>query len=381
MAKRKLMLIFGTRPEAIKLFPVIHALQDSEVFDPVVCLTGQHREMLDQVMDVAGLTGHADLSIMKAGQTLTGVTTAVLDRLEEVFAAHQPDIAMVQGDTTSAMAGALAAFYQKIPVAHVEAGLRSGDIDSPWPEEMNRRVVTTLAALHFAPTRQAADNLQAEHVPPDRIAVTGNTVIDALLWVRDRLEADTELRARYDDAFSMLEPERRLILVTGHRRENFDGGIARVCAALKTLATRKDTEILYPVHLNPNVKGPVHEILAGCPNVHLLPPQDYLPFIYLMNRADLLITDSGGVQEEAPSLGKPILVTRTNTERPEGVTAGTAKLVGTETDRIVQEASRLLDDPSAYDAMAQVQNPYGDGLASQRILDALGTWWRGEGIG
>ncbi len=365
------MTVFGTRPEAIKLAPVIKALARQPALELSVCVTGQHREMLQQVLTLFDIAPSIDLAVMTPGQSLTDITTRVLPRMAEVLAARPVDWLLVQGDTTTAFAAALAAFYARIPVAHVEAGLRSGDLGQPFPEEANRRCISVLGALHFAPTPEARANLLREGAPPASVLVTGNTVIDALRHFQARFAEDPALERGFAAQFGWLSPDRRLILVTGHRRENFAGGIERICTALRRLAARPDVEIVYPVHPNPQVREPVAAALAGIANIHLLPPQDYLPFVYLMSRAYLLLTDSGGIQEEAPALGKPVLVTRATTERPEGVAAGTAKLVGTDPERILAEAGRLLDDPAAYRAMSRAHNPYGDGQASGRIVQAL----------
>ncbi len=350
--------------------PVVKALDAHPDIDSRVCLTGQHREMLDQVVDIFGLKQNHDLNIMKAAQGLTHVTCSVLTGMEAVLEQEKPDRILVHGDTTTTMAAALAAFYQQIPVGHVEAGLRTGDIYAPWPEEMNRRIAGTITDLHFAPTALSQNNLLREGVLDDRIEVTGNTVIDALMIARDMVASGSRAQDMAS-RFSFIDPTKRLILVTGHRRENFGGGFESLCRALADLAARGDVQIIYPVHLNPNVQKPVHDILSGNENVMLIDPQDYLGFVYLMTQAYLIITDSGGVQEEAPSLGKPILVTREVTERPEAVEAGTVKLVGTDRRLIVSEASKLLDSGKAYETMARAINPYGDGFASKRIIDRL----------
>ena len=350
--------------------PVVKALEASEVLDARVCVTSQHRQMLDQVLELFAIRPHWDLNIMKAGQTLNDITSGVLAGMDGVFGDWQPDRILVHGDTTTTFAASLAAYYRKIPVGHVEAGLRTGNRYSPWPEEMNRRLTGALADLHFAPTSRARDNLLAENTPPESIFVTGNTVIDALHMTRDRLLADAAQVRRYEEHFTFLGPK-RLILVTGHRRESFGEGLRQMCLALADLAARGDVTVLYPVHLNPNVKGPVHDILGGLSNIHLSEPEDYLPFVYLMNRSALIITDSGGIQEEAPSLGKPVLVTRDTTERPEAVEAGTVIMTGTDRAKIVAEASRLLDDAAHYDRISHAHNPYGDGRAAARIAAYL----------
>jgi UDP-N-acetylglucosamine 2-epimerase len=369
--KKKLLIVFGTRPEALKCFPVARAALARPDLATEICVTAQHREMVDSVIALTGLPVDYDLNAMQPGQTLFDVTTKVLTGMEAVLEQSKPDIVMVQGDTTTAMAAALAAFYKRIPVAHVEAGLRSHNIDSPFPEELNRRIAGDIATWHFAPTSEARDNLLAEGKDPSRIFVTGNTVIDTLLYFSDRVDTDLSLNAELASRFPFLDTGKKLILVTGHRRENHGGGIERICTALKVLATRGDVQIVYPVHPNPQVRNVVQAQLEGVPNIFLIEPQDYLPFLYLQKHSYLVLTDSGGVQEEAPSLGKPVLVLRENTERPEGVAGGTARLVGTDVNLIVSNATRLLDDPSAYRGMAERHNPYGDGRASARILKEL----------
>jgi len=371
VTRLRFLTIFGTRPEAIKLAPVVLAFAGAPEATHSLCVTGQHRQMLDQVLKIFDLTPDHDLAIMKPGQDLTHVTTAVLEGLGAVLDQARPDWVIVQGDTTTAFAASLAAFYRKIRVAHVEAGLRTGNIYSPWPEEMNRKLTGQIASLHFPPTEAAAQNLRREGAPEARMLVTGNTVIDALQWVAAKLDSDPALSAGFAQDFAWLDPTRRLILVTGHRRENFDGGLARVCQALARLAARGDVQIVYPVHLNPQVQATAQAVLKASPAVHLIAPQDYLPFVYLMRRAHLIVTDSGGIQEEAPGLGKPVLVTRDTTERPEAITAGTARLVGTEEDALVAAATELLDDQAAYAAMARAKNPFGDGTAARRIVSRL----------
>ncbi|MEH6651179.1 MAG: UDP-N-acetylglucosamine 2-epimerase (non-hydrolyzing) [Motiliproteus sp.] len=368
---RKLLLVFGTRPEAIKMAPVVRALQQVSDFEVRVCVTAQHREMLDQVLKLFDIEPDYDLDMMRPGQTLTDITAAVIQGLEPILQRYQPDLVLVHGDTTTTFATSLAAFYQQIAVAHVEAGLRTGDIYSPWPEEANRKLTSSLTQFHFAPTDQARENLLAEGIAADRIIVTGNTVIDALLHVRDKIQSDASLQQQFERQFDFIDPNKRMMLVTGHRRESFGAGFENICQALLRLSERSDLQIIYPVHLNPNVQEPVNRILAGAANIHLIDPQDYLPFVYLMQRCDLLLTDSGGIQEEAPSLGKPVLVMRDTTERPEAVTAGTVLLVGSDTDRIVAEVDRLLDDSFCYQQMSVAHNPYGDGEASVRIAQAL----------
>lgn len=367
----RVLTILGTRPDAIKLAPVVQALAATPGVASSLCVTGQHRGMLDQVLEVFGLEPDHDLDIMKTDQDLTHVTTAVLTGLGPVLDQVRPDWVVVQGDTTTAMSAALAAFYRQARVAHVEAGLRTGNILSPWPEEVNRRLIGQIASLHFPPTEAAAANLRREGTPDGRILVTGNTVIDALRQAAARLDADPVQAARFAAEFGWLDPARRLILVTGHRRESFDGGLARICRALLTLAGRGDVQIVYPVHPNPRVGEVVHALLGRNPAIHLIPPQDYVPFVQLMRRAHLIVTDSGGVQEEAPGLGKPVLVTRDTTERPEAISAGTALLVGTDEAALVAAATRLLDDPATHAAMARARNPFGDGAAAGRIVARL----------
>src|SRR3984957_11017395 len=361
---KKILLIFGTRPEAIKLCPVIRGLREHPSnFDVKVCVTAQHREMLDQVLEAFQVKPDHDLDLMLPGQTLYQSTSRILAGLEPVLREVQPAMAIVQGDTTTTLCGALAAFYARVPVAHVEAGLRTHDLRQPFPEEMNRVLASRLTALHFAATEQAAENLRIEGVPASAISVTGNTGIDAVLYVRDGLERGT-LRG---DAFTWVDPAKKLIVVTAHRRESFGEGFERICRALAKIADRDDVQVVYPVHPNPNVQDPVQRYLAPHANVRLIEPQSYVPFVDLMRKAYLLITDSGGIQEEGPSLGKPILVLREKTERPEAVLAGTVKLVGTDQDRIVKEATILLENRLVYDQMARTHNPYGDGQASARI--------------
>lgn len=350
--------------------PVIDILKDTPGFDARVAVTAQHRTMLDQVLQLFGIEPDYDLDAMKPGQDPTDVTSTVLVGLRPVLKEFKPDLLLVHGDTTSTVSASLAAYYQKIPVGHVEAGLRTGNIYSPWPEEMNRKLTTSIARLHFAPTEKSAANLKAEAVPADWISVTGNTVVDALLRMVSRLEDDPRQAARIDAELGIV-PTKHLILVTGHRRESFGGGIGRICSALATLAKRKDVQIIYPMHLNPNVKGPVETSLGALDGVRLVPPLDYLSFVHLMRRASIILTDSGGVQEEAPSLGKPVLLMRDTTERPEAVAAGTVKLVGTDPGLIVRETTMLLDNPPSRDAVARARNPYGDGMASQRIRDSI----------
>ena len=361
------MLVFGTRPEAIKMAPVLHALRARGDLRVGVCVSAQHLQMLDQVLALFDIVPDDDLDLMRPGQDLTGVTCGVLSGMRDILAARRPRMVLVHGDTSTTFSAALAAFYAGIEVGHVEAGLRTGNMRAPWPEEMNRRLTAPLTTLHFAPTPRARANLIMEGMAEASIEVTGNTVIDALLQVRERLRTDAVLDAEMRERFGFMSPSRRMVLVTGHRRENFGDGFEHICMALRELSEREDMEIVYPAHLNPNVQEPVKRILGDRGRVHLIEPQDYLPFVWLMDRATLLITDSGGIQEEAPSLGKPVLVMRDVTERPEAVEAGTVRLVGTDTARIVAAATALLDDEAAYNSMSRAHNPYGDGHASERI--------------
>jgi len=367
--KSRTLAIFGTRPEAIKMAPVVQCLESAPGFESSVCVTAQHREMLDQVLELFSIRPDVDLDIMRPGQSLDDLTAALVSRLGPVMDRLHPDLVLVHGDTTTTFAAALSAFYRRIPVAHVEAGLRTGNRYSPWPEELNRKLTGSLASLHFAPTTGARDNLLAEGISPESIFVTGNTVIDALLSVRERAARSGAAKK----IMAVLDPGRRLLLVTGHRRESFGQGFEQLCDALRTLARRSDVEIVFPVHLNPKVREPVHQLLADVPGIHLVEPLDYLPFVALMDRSEIIITDSGGIQEEAPSLGKPVLVTRDTTERPEAVEAGTVRLVGARSKTIVDEVTKLLESKDAYKEMTQVHNPYGDGSAARRILDALGN--------
>jgi UDP-N-acetylglucosamine 2-epimerase (non-hydrolysing) len=374
----KVLVVFGTRPEAIKMAPVVRALAASEAISPVICLTGQHRDMLAGVLDFFGLSADHDLSIMQPAQDLVYVTRAVLGGVQRVLAAERPDWVLVHGDTTTALASALAAFYAGCRIGHVEAGLRTTDLRQPWPEEMNRSVIDRLADRLFAPTEHARANLLDENLGAERIVVTGNTVVDALVAVCAALADDAALQRSAAAEFGFLDPGKHLILVTGHRRESFGHGFEQICAGLRRIAERDDVEIVYPVHLNPAVQGPVRRILGGLPNVHLLEPLDYVPFVYLMMRSHLILTDSGGIQEEAPSLGKPVLVMREVTERPEAIAAGTVALVGTDQGRIYDAVIELLQSPARYAAFAHADNPYGDGRASLRIRDALLREARGE---
>lgn len=368
----RILSVIGTRPEAIKMAPLVQALNGDSRFASGLCVTAQHRQMLDQVLELFNLVPDFDLNIMKPGQGLTDITAAILTGLGDVLASFQPDLVLVHGDTTTTLATTLAAYYRQIPVAHVEAGLRTGNLYSPWPEEGNRKLTGALAALHFAPTESARNNLLAESVDPSSIHVTGNTVIDALLHVTGRLEVDKPLHGELKARFSFLDDSKKLILVTGHRRESFGDGFERICRALvEIVKTFPDVEVLYPVHLNPNVREPANRLLGEVERIHLIEPLDYLPFTYLMNRAHLILTDSGGIQEEAPSLGKPVLVMRDTTERPEAVEAGIVKLVGTNIDKILNEAGTLLRDADAYRRMSIAQSPYGNGKACEQIIKIL----------
>ena len=368
----KILVVFGTRPEAIKLFPVVAALKADPRFTPIVCVSAQHRQMLDQVLEIAGIVPDHDLDLMQPDQTLDGLTAALLTELGRVMDQVQPARVMVQGDTATAMAGALAAYYRKIPVDHVEAGLRSYNIYHPWPEEVNRKIIGAIASLHFAPTDVSAKALTDEQVDPARVHVTGNTVIDALHWVRKRIFAKPSLAQDLAGLETLFEG-RRIIGVTSHRRENFGGGMENIAEAIARIAARPDVAVIFPVHLNPNVRAVMNQRLGKLPNVALIEPLDYPNFVRLLSIAEIMLTDSGGVQEEAPALGKPVLVMRETTERPEGVTAGTAKLVGTETSVIVTEMFKLLDDKAAYESMARAHNPFGDGQTARRIVELLGN--------
>jgi UDP-N-acetylglucosamine 2-epimerase (non-hydrolysing) len=377
--KKKIMLVFGTRPEAIKMAPLVHALRaEPAQFDLLVCVTAQHREMLDQVLRFFAIVPDIDLNVMKPGQDLFGVTASILTGMREVFAVHQPDAVLVHGDTTTTLATAIAGFYAGVPVGHVEAGLRTHDLYAPFPEEFNRQVASKVTRWHFAPTVLSRENLLGEGIAASTISVTGNTVIDALHWVLARIDTDTERRTALEVGLNVAVPfawrTERFVLVTCHRRENFGDGFLQICAAIRDLAIRyPSVHFVYPLHLNPNVRKPVNEILAGFYNVHLIEPQEYEPFVYLLKHAYLVLTDSGGIQEEAPSLGKPVLVMRDTTERPEAVESGTVKLVGANQARIVAGVSKLLDDEVHYQRMSRAHNPYGDGKACARIVNVLRT--------
>ena len=379
---KKIMLVFGTRPEAIKMAPLVKAFQKHpDTFETVVCVTGQHREMLDQVLRIFDITPDYDLNIMKQGQDLYDVTARVLTGMRDVLKECRPDVVLVHGDTTTSTAAALSAFYQQIPVGHVEAGLRTHNIYSPWPEEMNRQITGRIATYNFAPTSLSRENLLKENVPDSQIIVTGNTVIDALYWVVDRIKTDSALEnslckelvdAGYD--VGRLAGGKKLVLITGHRRENFGDGFINMCTAIKDLTKKyHDVDFVYPMHLNPNVRRPIHEVfgddLSNLGNMFFIEPLEYLSFVYLMEKSTIVLTDSGGIQEEAPGLGKPVLVMRDTTERPEALSAGTVKLVGTDYNKIVNEVSALIDDSAAYEKMSHAVNPYGDGMACERITE------------
>lgn len=382
--RKKIMLVFGTRPEAIKMAPLVKALQlKSDKFTTVVTVTGQHREMLDQVLSLFEIVPDYDLNIMRPGQDLTDVTIGVLEGMKDVLKVESPHLVLVHGDTTTSMAAALAAFYQQIPVGHVEAGLRTHDLLSPWPEELNRQITGRIASYHFAPTSLSRENLIKENVGAENIIVTGNTVIDALHWVVSRIDSSQSLNDKIESELlhkgydvSRISHGHRLVLITGHRRENFGNGFISICHAIKTLSEKfQDVDFVYPMHLNPNVRNPIHKIfgedLRGFPNLFFIEPLEYLPFVFLMEKSTMVLTDSGGIQEEAPGLGKPVLVMRDTTERPEAIVAGTVKLVGTDYNRIVDEVSSLLTDENAYTKMTQAINPYGDGFACDRIIEYI----------
>jgi len=375
--KKKVMLVFGTRPEAIKMAPLYHELRrHSEDFETIACVTAQHRQMLDQVLKTFEVTPDIDLNLMKQGQDLFDITAAVLLTMRDVIHEHRPDVLLVHGDTTTTLATAMAGFYAGVPVGHVEAGLRTYDLYAPFPEEFNRQVASKVTQWHFAPTETSRRNLLEERVDDARIAVTGNTVIDALLWVLQRIDQNTGRRDEVQELINSRLPfdwrNERFVLITGHRRENFGDGFLQICEALRELAAAyPDVRFVYPVHLNPNVQKPVNEVLGGLPNVHLIAPLDYEPFVYLLKHSHLVLTDSGGIQEEAPSLGKPVLVMRDVTERPEAVEAGTVRLVGAHKQRIVDSVRELLDDAVSYQSMARAHNPYGDGQACARIAEVL----------
>lgn len=369
---KKVLVVFGTRPEAIKMAPLVKLLENSDQFVSKVCVTAQHREMLDQVLELFDIKPDYDLNLMKPGQDLTGITCGILNGLQDILKEFNPEFVLVHGDTATTLSASLAAYYQQIKVGHVEAGLRTGNIYSPWPEEGNRKLTGAIADLHFAPTKTSKENLLKEGIDNAKVHETGNTVIDALLQVIEKLESDTELSKKLETQFEALNLDQKLVLITGHRRESFGEGFEKICTAISHVAQKfPEVQFVYPVHLNPNVREPVNRLLSGLHNVHLIEPLDYLPFVYLMNKSHFILTDSGGIQEEAPSLGKPVLVMRDTTERPEAVEAGTVKLVGTDIERIVGEISLLLVDDNEYKKMSVAHNPYGDGNACERILSAL----------
>ncbi|OHT22616.1 non-hydrolyzing UDP-N-acetylglucosamine 2-epimerase [Providencia manganoxydans] len=372
MKQKRILVVFGTRPEAIKMAPIIHELNQHEKFFTKVCVTAQHREMLDQVLHLFNITPDYDLNLMKVGQTLNEITSNILIKIKPILNEFKPDVILVHGDTATTFATSLAAYYEQISVAHIEAGLRTNNIYSPWPEEANRKLTSILTQYHFAPTETAKENLLKENIPSNKIYITGNTVIDALLITKNKIDKSSELKKELSNKFDFLDPNKKVILVTGHRRESFNGGFERICNALSQIAKENsDIQIIYPMHLNPNVREPVNRILSNLSNIHLIEPQEYLPFVYLMDKAYLILTDSGGIQEEAPSLGKPVLVMRDTTERPEAVKAGTVKLVGTDTNVIVRELNILLHDTAKYQQMSKSHNPYGDGKAATKIITLL----------
>ena len=369
---KKILHVFGTRPEAIKMAPIVRACEANNNLESRVCVTAQHREMLDQVLDLFEIVPDYDLNLMTPGQTLNDVTSAILLKLKPILMEYQPDLLLVHGDTATTFAASLAAYYEKIDVGHVEAGLRTGNIYSPWPEEINRKLTGSIARFHFAPTSVSKQNLVNEGISESQICITGNTVIDALLSVKEKIDSDVALAHKLSLQFKTIDFSKKLIVVTGHRRENFGSGFEAICSALAQLAEKRaDLEIVYPVHLNPNVQLPVKKYLSDYKNIHLIEPLDYLPFIYLMTKSNIILTDSGGIQEEAPSLGKPVLVMRDTTERPEALAAGTVKLVGTNSSQIVHDVIELLDDASKYSQMSRAANPYGDGKACDKILSFI----------
>lgn len=374
MRSSKVMIVFGTRPEAIKMAPVVQKLRDHPSLEPLVVVTGQHRHMLHQALEPFAIAPDEDLDLMQVNQGLPDLFSRLLSGLSGAISRRRPDLVLVHGDTSTTLAGALAAFYGRVPVGHIEAGLRTHNMAAPWPEEMNRRLTAPLARLHFAPTPSARGNLLAEGIPADWIEVTGNTAVDAILSVSRKIRESPALATALAERFPMLHVNKRLVLVTGHRRENFGPALEQSCRAILDIASREDIQVVYPVHLNPNVQGPVNQLLGSHPRIFLIAPQDYLPFVYLMSRADLILTDSGGIQEEAPSLGKPVLVMRNETERPEGVEAGTVRLVGTDRTAIYTEVLRLLDRPREHHGVADIVNPYGDGHAAARIVAVISNF-------
>ncbi|MFU2326271.1 non-hydrolyzing UDP-N-acetylglucosamine 2-epimerase [Pseudomonas sp. NFX98] len=376
----KVMVVFGTRPEAIKMAPLARVLRNWPGIELNICSTGQHREMLKQVLDSFELVVDEDLQVMTQGQTLNGLSEQLLEHLDKAYERVKPDIVLVHGDTTTSFIAALAAFNRQLPIGHVEAGLRTGNLRAPWPEEANRHLTAVIADLHFAPTTKSEDNLLREGVPKANIEVTGNTVIDALVWMRTH-QQQIQWHPAADSPLAVLDDKRRMVLITGHRRENFGGGFRNICLALATLAERyPDVQFVYPVHLNPQVQNAVYSVLSNKPNIYLVAPQDYQHFVWLMDRAHFILTDSGGIQEEAPAIGKPLLVLRDVTERPSVLEGGTVLLVGTDTDRIVKEASLLLDDDATFQRMSRIHSPYGDGHASERIANRLGVWLKHRAV-
>lgn len=372
MSKKRVLTVFGTRPEAIKMAPLVLKLKETKEIESKVCVTAQHREMLDQVMELFSLQADYDLNLMSAGQSLNNLTAKIITSIKGVFDDFKPDIVLVHGDTATTFAASLAAYYSQIAVGHVEAGLRTGNLYSPWPEEANRKLTGVLAKYHFAPTNRSKQNLLNEGVGETDIVITGNTVIDALFSITEQFKQNYELAEELSNKFSFLRDDTKMILVTGHRRESFGGGFQRICKALSEISQKfPNVDIVYPLHLNPNVKGPVEELLSDFSNIHLISPLEYKPFVYLMSRSSFILTDSGGIQEEAPSLGKPVLVMRETTERPEAVEAGTVKLVGTDVDKIIAEAAKLLTDSEEFSRMSNAHNPYGDGQACKRIIDTI----------
>lgn len=369
--KKRILVIFGTRPEAIKMVPVIKTLKEDDSFVTSVCVTAQHREMLDQVLELFSIIPDFDLNLMKTKQSLSNLTSSILKKLDEVINSFKPDLILVHGDTSTTFAASLSAYYSQTQIGHVEAGLRTGNLYSPWPEEANRKLTSVLTNYHFAPTKLSKQNLLGEGIDSDSIYVTGNTVIDTLFMTTKLIENNKNLKKQFDKKYSFLDRSKNLILVTGHRRESFGKGFESICNALIKIAKNDNIEILYPVHLNPNVQEPVNRLLKGSPNIFLIEPQDYLPFVYLMTRSYLILTDSGGIQEEAPSLGKPVLVMRDTTERPEAIAAGTVKLVGTDENKICSEVEKLLNNDDCYRKMSQAHNPYGDGNAAAKIIEAI----------
>jgi UDP-N-acetylglucosamine 2-epimerase (non-hydrolysing) len=375
--KKKVLIVFGTRPEAIKMAPVVlEFAKHTSHFDTKVCITAQHREMLDQVLDIFEIEPDYDLNIMKAGQDLYDVTSRVILGMRDILSDFKPDVVLVHGDTTTSTSAALAAFYQQIPVGHIEAGLRTGNIYAPWPEEMNRMITRCLTTYNFAPTKWSGENLRKENVKPENIIITGNTVIDALFIVSEKIKNNAGIQNELTEYIKskgyIIQSDKKLLLITGHRRENFGQGFINICNAIKDIALKyPNMDLLYPVHLNPNVQKPVYEILKDINNVFLIDPIEYLPFVFLMEKSYIILTDSGGIQEEAPSLGKPVLVMRDTTERPEAVEAGTVRLVGTDRDKIVSQVSQLMEDRDYYDTMSRAHNPYGDGKAAERIVDFI----------